>query len=162
MGLRHKKVVTGLTFHDNIVYAIAENALYAIDTVTGNLIWNYNVGQGLKEEYTTLPVVHDNHVYAQTRYTAKVDMQGKEVWNLETQIPYGAQLVVADYTYVPSGPELLVVHDGEVLYTIEGDRAPNKVGHQACQEVGAVFVDDHVHVLWVEGMDRTSTVTRSL
>ena len=153
------KEVTGLAYHDLIVYAVAENALYAYDTRSGNLVWNYEIGQGLHKNNAADPIIHEGHVYPQTNYVAKVTLEdGYEKWNVNTDSPHGVTLVVEDKVYVPSGNNLLVIDDitGEVEYTLSADVTPNSQGSVPCQEVGAVhYNDDTLYVLWTEtGMTR--------
>jgi len=153
-----EKEVTGLAYHDLIVYAVAENALYAYDTRSSNLVWNYEIGQGLHKNNAADPIIHEGHVYPQTNNVAKVTFKGKEVWNIPTDPPNGVTLVVEDKVYVPSGNNLLVIDDitGEVEYTLSADVTPNSQGSVPCQEVGAVhYSENTLHVLWTEtGMTR--------
>ena len=149
-----EKEVTGIAYNDNIVYAIAENALYAYDTSNGNLVWNYQIGEGLHENDAANPIIVGNHIYVQAKYyTAKVDLDGNEVWSIESSNPNGATLYMGNtHLYVPSSSEVLVVSStGNVEFTLKADGTPNDMGNTPCQEVaGITEYDDTLYVLWTE------------
>ena len=146
------KEVTGLVYHDNIVYAVAENALSAHDTKNGNLVWNYHIGENLHKNDAADPIINNNNIYVQASHTAKVDLNGNELWSLETENPNAAKLYVGEHVYIPSASEVLAVDDeGNVKFTVYADTTPNNMGNTPCQEVASIKeYDNTLYVLWTE------------